>query len=561
MMPLKRWLRGQLRHRSWLHPVRARLFARRAHAVFPDWRAVSVPDPPAGEGRGRVLVATSLGLHAAVAPIDSLVAAALKTRGAKVDVLLCDGALPACQLNECAWFSNPDKFIATGPDLCGPCFTGGSRMFSGLGVNVIRYSEILEAGEAEAIGTWVASLPEEALKHVEVDGIPVGEHAESGSLRFFARGDLSDEPRADAVRRRYLTASLIAERVAGRLFAKGEYTAAVIHHGIYVPQGVLSAAARRAGVRVATWNVAYRKSCFIFSHDDTYHHTLMDEPVDGWEGMAWTPEMEKGVLDYLASRAHGGHDWIRFLGETTSKDFAGIAARHGIDRSKPLIVALTNVIWDAQLHYPANAFATMVDWLITTVRWFAGHPELQLAIRVHPAEITGSVPSRQRMADELARAFPRLPDNVALILPEADVSTYTLAAAADCALIYGTKMGVELTAVGIPVIVAGEAWIRNKGVTWDATGREQYLELLGRLPVGRRLDPETVARARRYAYHFFFRRMIPVRSVVPSAGWPPFRVDPAQVRLSPGEDPGLDVICDGILNGTPFIYPAERAPS
>jgi hypothetical protein len=28
--------------------------------------------------------------------------------------------------------------------------------------------------------------------------------------------------------------------------------------------------------------------------------------------------------------------------------------------------------------------------------------------------------------------------------------------------------------------------------------------------------------------------------------------------LAPGVDPGLDVICDGILRGTPFIYPAEQ---
>ena len=27
--------------------------------------------------------------------------------------------------------------------------------------------------------------------------------------------------------------------------------------------------------------------------------------------------------------------------------------------------------------------------------------------------------------------------------------------------------------------------------------------------------------------------------------------------LDPGVTPGLDVICDGILKGTPFIYPAE----
>ncbi len=36
-------------------------------------------------------------------------------------------------------------------------------------------------------------------------------------------------------------------------------------------------------------------------------------------------------------------------------------------------------------------------------------------------------------------------------------------------LIYGTKTGVELSAQGTPVIVGGEAWIRNKGLTMDAS--------------------------------------------------------------------------------------------
>ena len=29
-------------------------------------------------------------------------------------------------------------------------------------------------------------------------------------------------------------------------------------------------------------------------------------------------------------------------------------------------------------------------------------------------------------------------------------------------------------------------------------------------------------------------------------------------ELLPGNHPGLDVICDGILTGSPFIYPAEE---
>ena len=43
-----------------------------------------------------------------------------------------------------------------------------------------------------------------------------------------------------------------------------------------------------------------------------------------------------------------------------------------------MIGLLTNVSWDAQLHYPANAFANMLDWLVQTCRYFATRPDLQL---------------------------------------------------------------------------------------------------------------------------------------------------------------------------------------
>ena len=55
------------------------------------------------------------------------------------------------------------------------------------------------------------------------------------------------------------------------------------------------------------------------------------------------------------------------------------------------------------------------------------------------------------------------------------MSTYALMSLCNAAIIYGTKMGVELTSVGLPVIVAGEAWIRNKGLTHDASSPEEYL--------------------------------------------------------------------------------------
>jgi hypothetical protein len=361
--------------------------------------------------------------------------------------------------------------------------------------------------------------------------------------------------------RRYFEGALLTALGVDALLRKHRFSAACFHHGIYSPQGVIGEMCRNAGVRVVNWNVAYRKRCFIFSHDDTYHHTLMDEPTNTWEDLPWNAEMEREVMDYLKSRWQGTRDWIWFH-EKPDEDATRFTRELGVDPGKPIIGMLTNVMWDAQLHYRANAFPDMLTWAVTTIEYFAGRPDLQLLIRVHPAEIRGGMASRQFILDEIKKVYPELPKNVFAIPPDSPISTYAAMLLCDAAIIYGTKTGVELTSIGVPVIVGGEAWIRNKGLTLDASSPQEYIGILDRLPLRKRLDDDTVRRARKYAYHFFFRRMIPLISMVPADNWPPYKIGVSTLdELLPGCDPGLDTVCDGILQGKPFTYPAETMGS
>jgi hypothetical protein len=376
-------------------------------------------------------------------------------------------------------------------------------------------------------------------------------------LRYYARGELpADDPVADEVLRRFVRAAILTVRVYDRLLATEKYEAAVFHHGIYVPQGPAGDALRRHGVRVVNWNPSYRNSTFIFSHDDSYHHTLMDEPTDVWTDMAWSPAHEKEILEYLASRALGTRDWIWFF-EKPDQDEAVFARQIGLDPSKPTIGMLTNVAWDAQLHFPANAFANIFEWAYATIDHFVTRPDLQLVIRIHPAEVRGAVPSRQLMADAIRERFPNLPPNIFVVAPETDVSTYALMRLCSSAILYGTKMGVELSAIGMPVIVAGEAWIRNKGVTHDVTDASEYETLLARLPNLPAMTPEQISRARKYAYHFFYRRMMPLPFMISGKKGYDLAIQ-GLADLAAGASAGLDYVCDGILTGAPFIYPAER---
>ncbi len=490
---------------------------------------------------------------------------ALTLRGARVHLTLCDERLPACLRSHVTAVPSDASFAAEGPQgsTCAGCFVSGRALFRSLDLPVHLLSELVTTEESARAAALAATIPAIEIPDYELDGLHIGEHALAGALRFYARGTLED-PASEAVLRRYFEAGLLTAFATRRLLDRTSFVSACFNHGIYIPHGVIGDVARDRQVRVINWNPAYRKQTFIFSHGDTYHHTLMDEPVSEWEAIRWTPDREAEIVSYLRSRWHGSQDWITFnANPEESRD--AIARALDIDFSKPTIGLLTNVIWDAQLHYRANAFPNMMDWLLRTIAYFERRRDLQLLIRVHPAELTGAVPSRQSVVDELRQHFPSLPPNVFVIPPDSPISTYVATAQCDSVLIYGTKTGVELSCEGIPVIVAGEAWIRNKGLTSDAQSPDEYFALLDTLPARRRLDQETIGRARRYAYHFFFRRMIPVRAVAPASGvrarFLKYQLSVASLEsLLPGADPGLDVICDGILTGAPFVYRAEERP-
>lgn len=538
---------------------------RARHGGLPRWRSIpgEFPEPDSATDAGskscKVLIATGTAGHLPSMTVESLLGMALSLRGAGTDFLLCDGALPACMMCEVGWYSSGEDFAQIGPqDRCSTCYGPSAEMLDDARLHRVGLSSQLTEQERQDAKLLADAIDATEIRTFTLDGIPLGEHAVAGALRFFARGDIGQIPGAEKVLRRYLESACLTYRAVRRLLERHRYDVVVLNHGIYVPQGIIVETARQLGIRVVTWHTAYRRGCLIFNHDETYHQGLLTEDTAHWEHMRWSDSHRDAITRYLDSRWVGRGDWIKFHTDP-ELDLAAIQAETGIDLSRPTVGLLTNVIWDAQLHYEANAFPDMMDWLVKTISYFRERPDLQLLIRIHPAELTGTLPSRQPAIDEIRARFPVMPKNIFIIPPQSKASTYVAMAHCDTVLIYGTKTGVELSASGKPVVVAGEAWVRGKGVTLDAMSESHYFELLDALPLGKSLDNATRDRARRYAYHFFFRRMIPVEALKERKGWPPFEISIEKIGdLGRGFSPGLDVICDGILDGTPFIYPAEE---
>lgn len=550
-----------------LQPLRVARLKRKAHDVLFDWSATLEKGldgeswntihtrTVANDKAPRVLIATSVGGHLAALQFDSYLAVALTLRGVRVAFLLCDAALPACMAAQHDWYPNRDRFLNDGSrkDICQACFPIGDAFLRPLGLPVYRFSQFAEPGDRPKIARETAGIGSGAARSFQFRDLPVGEHALAGTLRFFARADLEGVAKGEEVFWRYLEAGCQTALTAERLSQAFDYDVLIAHHGIYIPQGLWVAATRQNGRRVVTWNPGYKKNSFILSHGDSYHHTMITEDVALWDGGPLDSGREAALMAYLEKRRTGESDWISF-GSGAGGTFAGCLEQLGLDPGKPTIGMLTSVTWDAQLHYESNAFSDQLQWVDASLDAFKDRKDVNLIVRIHPAELTGNIPSQQKIADHIAAHFPALPPHIAVIHPENPMNTYALMEGCDSVLIYSTKMGVELTARGIPVIVAGEAWIRDKGFSTDARSPEHYRQIVGGLPGGRRLEPEKQARAQRYAHHFFFRRMVPLPGFTPRPGFPPYTLSIEGLEaMAPGSDANLDMAARNILTGEPFL--------
>jgi hypothetical protein len=505
----------------------------------------------------KILFATSLGGELASVKLESMLAVALQFNDYECEFLLCDGILPACQL--CTYKSFNDRvgqFVKEGPQklFCPSCYKDASKAIKSLGFGLHTYSQYLNKKDFEKIKSTLEKISFDSIPDYCMDDVPVGEHALAGALRFLTRSTITKDKLGLDVLRRYFEAALLTVYVIKNILNSNNIRCIVVNHGIYVPHGLTVQVARSLDIPVVVWNVSYRKNTFIFSHDDTYHHTLMSEPVSEWENIEWNEEKEDRLQTYLRSRLKGTGDWITFQNEKNEiNNNSELEAFLG-DNSTKCVSLLTNVLWDAQVHYHQNTFPNMLEWILFTIEYFKTRSDLKLIIRVHPAEVRSMLPSKQQVVDEISRKYPELPKNILLIPPLSPITSYEVALRSCCCLIYGTKMGVELSVLGIPVIVAGEAWIRNKGFTYDVSSQSEYQDILNKIPDDKNYYANTdVLRAKKYAYHFFFRRMLEINLFESANGWPPYKlpniISENQVKINNA----LNCIVSGITNKNKFI--------
>ncbi|MDB2338300.1 hypothetical protein N9V66_06390, partial [Amylibacter sp.] len=342
---IRDWIKSQPTLRNFARIFRTKIFGDLSWSRFAD----NIQEEKKSIiKRPNILVATSFGGEVAITAVESLLSAALTVRGANVHVLLCDG-IAACQLCDITRFSSTKNFVENGLPkyVCKACCKAGMKIYGSLALTTHKMSDYLDEADLEFARDLAENHPVDQIKVLKINSVPVGEHAFAGTCRYFAKADFSDEPYKESVLRKYLYSALLVMRSTQKLMNEIDYTCVLLNHGIYIPQGVIAEVARHNKTRIVTWNTAYRKQCFIFSHNDTYHHELMYEPNSNWENIELNKETDHKITKYIESRSVGINDWISFNNVPRSDD-ENLRTALNIENNKKIVTMYTNVMWDAQ---------------------------------------------------------------------------------------------------------------------------------------------------------------------------------------------------------------------
>ena len=538
----------------------ARVAAREAHLpppfTPPEWRdfaRLNTGARTSAEGSA-VLILSTRGWSTHLA-WETLLGRALVQRGCRVSYATCGGRLPVCDIV---------PITSTGSSMpCRSCreYVGGA--LNAAGFSPLEVRDLIDVKRELAHASSVVAM----LKSVaqceafESEDLPLGRIVRISLAWYLSRGTLQDDDETLRAYKRFLVTGLIYQRAFSRLLDKERPDRVFTLSGVFAPERILSELAWRRGIRVARYEKGFLNNSLVIS---TWNpgSDLLDVGQGTWDDCS-TTKLSNGqrqwITGYLADRVAGGQMFDAFW-RTDNPAVVDIRRTLRFDDTTPLVAAFTNTLWDGSTQGLDVAFRSMADWVVETIEWGRRSPKLNVAIRIHPADVMlRHHPAREVIQEHIALTIPDMPANVRIIGPKDPLNSYGLAMAADVGLTYTSTIGLEMAALGKPVVVAGRPHYSRKGFTNDPDNAANYWREVEKLLSDP--DPDDRISARRdlalaYGYLFFYRFHQHL-SAVEELGRSRPRLGIREPHdLDAGRDPVIDRIVDHIIRGDgPLIAP------
>jgi hypothetical protein len=483
--------------------------------------------------------------------VDCLLAHALQRRGAICQLLLCDlPELPGCDER---FVGSPDNHRCQGD-----CISAKLPFLEVCGLDWVRLSRFLgdPATTLKMAVDLVRACPDEELTRFEYQGFRVGEWLGSSVASFLRSDSHGMDPEVIEARRRYLISGLVALIGSRRWLDTLQPDILVVISGRHIFWRAAREIAQARGIKVVSREMFIESfDCHVYAVNSSCEDPALPKAWAEAREIPLTPEQET-LLDENLRGLPGYARQVAYDPVLEARP-AVIRTELNLSPDRRLLVLFTNVSWDLFVAERDFAFDGQMEWITATFDFLRRHPELDLVVRAHPAEVVPKFQTRGRIIQQIEERLGPVPSNVRLIRPESTISSDTLRAMASLNLVYCSSVGMEAVIAGQPVLICGNPYYARKGFTINVDSPAQYDRLLEEHAAGKPLQqpPRSGELARRFLYLFKFRYGIRMGLTSDSNRTTTLKIQHLS-ELDPGRSFPLDTACDGILHRDEILLPA-----
>lgn len=466
---------------------------------------------------------------------EIVIAQALRLRGIEVAIVTSGGGMPMCELGwpREAW-----------PRPCDRCSWTTDRIAAASGLKHFRLADRYEWGE-NATKASLVPLPGTATDPAE--------SARASTIWSLRTSEIASHEDGPEVLRDYAVAHSAVDRAINEILDEFKPESVLMVNGMFAAESAIRGSALARGLRAPTYEIAPRGGALVFSQEGLAPALDLDRT---WELHGETPltAAQSSALDDLLGRRTEGLGTHEAYAFEKAADINAIRDSLGLRPDSRIVSLFANITWDTALQNNDIVYGSMIEFAADAIRRVASMPDVDLVIRSHPAEVKWG--TAQPVEPGVRSLIGNdIPPNVHFVRPDQTLNSYTLVTASDLVLSYATTVGLEAAVAGVPVAVAAQAHYRGRGFTVDLTSPDDLSEVMKNPPDG--LTSQELELARRYAFAFFFRAMIPFPTVTRHLSAAVDAMVTSAAEIQPGADPYLDFICDRIIDGGHFDLPDE----
>jgi len=190
-----------------------------------------------------------------------------------------------------------------------------------------------------------------------------------------------------------------------------------------------------------------------------------------------------------------------------------------------------------------KVFPGVLDWIRELHEWNLRGPRVKICVRQHPCERWSKFAKQDDYLGFCRRLDPG--ERYLKLIPAAtEVNTYDLAERARAVLPYTSRLAMEATILGRPVVLCSEAYYGDLGFVWAANSRDEYFAHLERALHGElTVSREMIERAS-VAYYVFSKMEWLQTTFTPIPG--DFVIWSAQSPAELWNSPGLDELSEAL---------------